>query len=93
MAITIKYTYDYMDHRATKKETDNGETTLHHPPPQTLYAMARRACLPSQSGNTAEESDRLRDLMGIAMGLRAFYFERWKKNINSYEKDCQYEIK
>lgn len=82
-----------MNHRATKKVTVSGSFTLHHPPPQTLSAMARRACLPSQSGNTAEESDRLRDLMGIAMGLRAFYFERWKKNINSYEKDCQYEIK
>ena len=57
MAITIKCTCDYKDRRATKKVTDNGETTLHHPSPQTLSAMARRACLPSQSGNTAEAGD------------------------------------
>ena len=57
MAITIKYTCDYMGRRDTKKVTDNGAVTLHHPLPQTLSAMARRACLPSQSGNTAEAGD------------------------------------
>ena len=46
-----------MNHRATKKVTVSGSFTLHHPPPQTLSAMARRACLPSQSGNTAEAGD------------------------------------
>ena len=47
-----------MGRRVFKKViSGTGTVTSHHPPPQTLSAIARRACyacLPSQSGNAAE---------------------------------------
>jgi len=55
---TVKCDYDSMGRRVFKKViSGNGTVTSHHPPPQTLSAIARRACyacLPSQSGNAAE---------------------------------------
>ena len=56
--LTVKCDYDSMGRRVFKKViSGTGTVTSHHPPPQTLSAIARRACyacLPSQSGNAAE---------------------------------------
>ena len=56
--LTVKCDYDFMGRRVFKKVISGNSTVIsHHPPPQTLSAIARRACyacLPSQSGNAAE---------------------------------------
>ncbi|MBQ9096614.1 MAG: hypothetical protein IJY53_09790, partial [Akkermansia sp.] len=54
----MKCDHDFMGRRVFKKVISGNSTVIsHHPPPQTLSAIARRACyacLPSQSGNAAE---------------------------------------
>ena len=33
------------------------------------------------------------DLMGLGMGLRPFYFNKWKEALNSKHNKCNYSIR